>query len=338
MSLFQSSSEIEAGRLAQESSYSMEGIRKSDSIVQTTSQSPVRVTDLLQQKLEAQKTIYTEGTGINIQLLVKFIPLRFLDLSSTKMGPSGFVQLLTNLKFLDSTLRVLDVSNNNVGPRPFQAKTKHNKDYKDDEENSLEVDGESSDDDSTKQDIMDIIADHLKSLYLTELRLNNCRLFTKGAIALMKAFSDTSPDTCGATLKMLLLSGNEIYDSFGSSLLSFLHSNAVLEVLDLGFNRFTVQFNDQIRGAYQTTSTTSEEFKLNNLTVNLIGNDCDRLLLDTPALARAKSTNTFRPGQHSSTLSYDHVSINARADYMQRIKLDNQSYARAPRAKINFIA
>jgi hypothetical protein len=311
--------------LIQDSSHTMEGIQRSGS--------PARVANVMQQKLAAKKTLYTDvSAALKIDFTVKFIPLRYLDLSSCHMGSSGLMHLLSNIKFLD-TLRVLDLSNNNIGPRPFQA-GKRDKDYEDNDDlNSV-----SSYDSSTRQDDMDAIADMLRGMSLTDLKMNNCRLYTKGANAVVNALADTSEGNCGASLMVLQLSGNEIYDSFASTLLTFLHANANLQVLDLGFNRLTKQFNDRIRGVYQTTSISPDEFKLNNLSVNFIGNECDRFLLDTPALARAKSTSIFRPNQHSSTVSYDHIPLHARDGYLARVKLENEVYARKPTAKINFVA
>lgn len=308
----------------QSSSHTREGI-------QPSSGPPKRVVDLMQQKLASQKSLYTEAI-LKIELTVKFIPLRYLDVSSCRMGSTGLMHLLSNIKFL-STLRILDLSNNNIGPRPLQAQ--RGKGGKGHEDDAASV---SSGDTSTRQDDMEEIAEMLKGFTLTELKMNNCRLYTKGTNAIINAMADTSEGCCGATLLVLQLSGNEIYDSFSSTLLTFLHSNATLQVLDLGFNRFTNQFNDRVRGVYQTTSTSRDEFKLNNLTVNLVGNECDRLLLDTPGLSRAKSTNIFRPSQHSSTSSYDHISLHARSGYLARLKFDNETYARRPTAKINFIA
>jgi Ran GTPase-activating protein (RanGAP) involved in mRNA processing and transport len=317
--------DMSSSLLLQASSHTMEGISPSTG-------PPKRVVDHMQQKLAAKQSLYTDAI-LKIELTVQFIPLRFLDVSSCRMESIGLLHLLSNIKFL-STLQILDISNNNIGPRPFQTQRgRGGKGHEDDDIASV-----SSGDTSTRQDDIEEIADMLKSFALTELKMNNCRLYTKGANAIIGAMADTSEGCCGATLVVLQLSGNEIYDSFSSTLLTFLHTNATLQVLDLGFNRFTNQFDDRVRGVYQTTSTSRDEFKLNNLTVNLVGNECDRLLLDTPGLARAKSTNIFRSNQHSSISSYDHISLQARSGFLARLKLDNEAYARKPTAKINFIA
>ena len=51
------------------------------------------------------------------KFVVKFIPLKHLNVSTCKFGPKGFIALLESIVRL-TTLETLDVSHNNIGPRP----------------------------------------------------------------------------------------------------------------------------------------------------------------------------------------------------------------------------
>ena len=124
------------------------------------------------------------------------------------------------------TLRVLDLSQNNIGPRPSNVT---GSDYvtitngSEDEASSIATT-------ETKVEAVLHICDLLKRLPLTELKMNRCKLFTKGSMALFKMLSDTGQDTCGHSLKVLQLSGNEIFDSITDSLTMMLKKNTVLQV------------------------------------------------------------------------------------------------------------
>merc|ERR1711916_365070 len=157
--------------------------------------------------------------------------------------------------------------------------------------------------------------------------MNNCRLYTRGCTAVMKMLQTTDSETCGNTLRSLLLSGNDVYNSIAPTLLQLLQSNFKLEVLDLGFNKLTKQFNDDVRGKITTTSASTLEEKVTNLTVTLMGNECDPFLFDAPGMARSKNTTHFRSSLHSSLETYDYVpSGNPRRSFMERVKYDNMAY------------
>lgn len=209
----------------------------------------------------------------------------------------------------------------------------------DDISKGTESDDESVDSSEAKLDKMDVMAQFFEKMQLRELKMNNCRLYTKGTTAMMKMLLTTDPETCGNTLRSLLLSGNDIYNSIAPTLIQLLKTNFKLEVLDLGFNKLTKQFDDDVRGKITTTSSSTNEEKLNNLTVTLMGNDCDPFLFDAPGMARSKATTHFRSSRHSSLETYDYVpSGNARKSFMDRVKFDNMGFERNRNVKHNTIS
>ena len=86
-------------------------------------------------------------------------------------------------------------------------------------------------------------------------------------------------------------------------------------------------------------ATGTNEEKLNNLTVTLMGNECDPFLFDAPGMARSKATTHFRSSRHSSLETYDYVpSGNARKSFMDRVKFDNMGFERNRNVKHNTIS
>ena len=150
--------------------------------------------DNAEAKLHLSATVSTFVSASQLQ--VRFIPLKRLNVSTCKFGTRGLLALLESLVRL-TTLEVLDLSHNNIGPRPsYMTATK-------DDEDERESDEESEDSSEANLDKMSVVADFIKRMQLRELKMNNCRLYTKGSCAIMKALCETEPETCGATLKVL---------------------------------------------------------------------------------------------------------------------------------------
>lgn len=126
-----------------------------------------------------------------------------------------------------------------------------------------------------------------------ELRLNGCALGSKGASALMNALNATSAGTLGAELRVLHLADNDLHDSAAEAVNKLLNANMRLEVLDLGFNKFTPDCADVMQSAKGVGSSTRKEKKLLSLHVNMTGNACDPFMLDMPGMARSKSGFRF---------------------------------------------
>ena len=120
--------------------------------------------------------------------------------------------------------------------------------------------------------------------------------------------------------------------------MELLESNFQLEVLDLGFNKLTKEFDKDVKGIITTTSVSDNAAKLKNLTVTLMGNECDPFLFDAPGMARSKNTTHFRSARHSSTETFEYVPKNARKSFMERVKFDNMAFGQNSPAKANFIA
>ena len=172
------------------------------------------------------------------------------------------------------------------------------------------------------------VAACLHATCISEMRLNGCNLRSKGASALLKVITDTAQNTLGHSLRALYIADNQIHDRTAEHLSRLLRVNMVLEVLDLGFNLFTPACAEDMQRAKGVTSGDRKEKKLLDLTVNMVGNDCDPYILDTPGMARSKST--FRFGVKASTeddlnQGFSHVPENARKLHLLRLDANNHA-------------
>jgi hypothetical protein len=109
----------------------------------------------------------------------------------------------------------------------------------------------------------------------------------------MNAINSTAAGTLGAELRVLHLADNDLHDSAAEAVNRLLNANMRLEVLDLGFNKFTPECADVMQSAKGVDSSTRKEKKLLSLHVNMMGNTCDPFMLDMPGMARSKSGFRF---------------------------------------------
>jgi len=216
-------------------------------------------------------------------------PLRKLDVNCCGLDAVGALKIVTAVASRPC-IEFLDISNNSIGP-----------------------------------DVDDILQP-LKLCRLVELYLNNCKLQSRGAASLLKMLQTTNPNTLGASLRVLALSNNDIHDPCAQSVHDFLKTNAIISMLDLGFNNFTNQSRNVFQNSIDINSESSSEFKLYDLSINLIGNPCDRSLLDYAGFGRSKQNFRFgvngRPDfeslKYSSRSNYDHISYLARPHHVAR--------------------
>lgn len=216
-------------------------------------------------------------------------PLRKLDVNCCGLDSTGALKIVTAVA-ARPCIEFLDLSNNAIGPE------------------------------------VDEMLQQLKLCHLIELFLNNCKLQSRGAASLFKILQTTVTNTLGASLRVLTLSNNDIHDPCAQSLHDFLKSNSIITMLDLGFNKFTNQSKDVFNRAIDINSESTAEFKLYDLSVNLIGNQCDNSLLDYFGFGRSKTTFRFgingRPDfdtlKYSSRFNYDHVSYLSRPHHIER--------------------
>ncbi len=189
------------------------------------------------------------------------------------------------------------------------------------------------------------VGDHLEDIAgdialsaCRELQLNQCQLMAKSAITIFNILCCTSavekpaPDgnKLGSTLRALYLANNDIHDSVVSSLCHMLQQNIVLEHLDLGFNQLTDAITPQLKETVAVTSTSSLAQKVSSLSVNVLGNRCDKYALDLPGMSRSKVV--FRYGVNSSLADgvndgYSHISQVARKHFFLRKEMDTERRA-----------
>jgi Ran GTPase-activating protein (RanGAP) involved in mRNA processing and transport len=155
---------------------------------------------------------------------------------------------------------------------------------------------------------------------LSELHLNMCSLGTKGSVAVFNMLGDASAKV-GLSLQSLYLSGNDINDSAGEALCNMLQNNVFLEILDLGFNQFTDHHSVLFRKTITVTSVTEATKKAFELHINMLGNDCDPYIFETPGMARAKSTFKFGiKSNYKDPLNggFSHITASCRGQFMVR--------------------
>lgn len=229
-------------------------------------------------------------------------PLKRLDLSSCSFSGEGTAQILGAVAARGFLERV-DLSNNEIGSDNLPAYAA------------------------------------LGRCVLQDMRLNSCKMCSKGANILFKTLADSSTPLAGS-LRFCYLSGNEISDSSADALCAVLESNTVLEAVDLGFNMFTERHAVELRRAGSVQSHSSTLKKLTDLSINLVGNKCDPYMLETPGLSRAKSNfifgtqpNSFDPANHG----YSHIPHCSRGHFMARKELDNQYRTFVPLKPLNTI-
>lgn len=222
---------------------------------------------------------------------VRRLQLLSVDVSCTGITGTGAASLVEALSH-NKVLRVLDLSDNNLGG-----------------------------------DYCNQIGSFLIRLKLLAiLRMNRCRIQTKGANSLLRLFGDdligldnSSNDSLG--LRTLELSGNEIKDSFAEPLRRFLEVNNLLQYLDIGFNELTDEGLRDVRSALKVVGSSAMLKKYNELNINLIGNPCDPYFLEMPNQSRAKATMTYSTN-FSKPLG--HVPLSCRDQFIQRENMFNK--------------
>ena len=97
--------------------------------------------------------------------------------------------------------------------------------------------------------------------------------------------------------------------------------------------RFFLLSKNVFKNSIDINSTSSPEFKLYDLSINLIGNKCDNNLLDYAGFGRSKTNFRFgingRPDfeslKFSSRGNYDHISYLSRPHHIDR-KITNDRF------------
>ena len=168
--------------------------------------------------------------------------------------------------------------------------------------------------------------DNLGRLFVKELQLNSCALQSKGGAAILMKLSDPSSELA-SSLKFCYIANNEISDSASPALCAFLENNTVLEILDLGFNLISGLHAEKLQRAQQVQSKSTQSKKVFQLSINLIGNNCDPYLLQPPGLSRAAENFKFgvqRNFADSANQGYSHVASAARGHFLARKEVDDQ--------------
>ena len=184
-------------------------------------------------------------------------------------------------------------------------------------------------------DHLDDIAGDLALSECRELQLNQCQLMAKSASTIFGILCHTKPvakpapygTMLGSKLRALYLANNDIHDSVVSSLCPMLQQNMVLEHLDLGFNQLTDAITPSLKETVAVTSTSSLAAKVSSLSVNLLGNNCDKYALDLPGMSRSKIV--FRFGVNASLADgmndgYSHISQAARKHFFLRKEMETE--------------
>lgn len=217
-------------------------------------------------------------------------PLKKVDVNCCGLDNAGAVKIISAVASRPSIV-FLDVSNNSVGPD------------------------------------IDQLLEKLRCCQLVELYLNNCKLQSKGAASLFKMLKHVNAGSLGATLRVLTLANNDIHDPCAQSVHDFLKKNYVISMLDLGFNNFTNHSKSIFQNSIDVNSESPPEFKLYDLSINLIGNKCDNSLLEFSSFGRSKATWRYgingRPDfdqlKYSTRRNYDHISYLSRPHHLDRV-------------------
>ena len=238
-------------------------------------------------------------------------PLKKIDVSGCGLDNAGSFKIISAIASRPS-ISFLDISNNNIGTD------------------------------------IELILDKLKVCQLIELYLNNCKLQSKGATSLFKMLKNISTGSLGSCLRVLTLANNDIHDPCAQSIHEFLKENFIISMLDLGFNKFTNHSKSIFDKTIDITSESSPEFKLYDLSINLVGNTCDNNLLEYSSFGRSKATWRYgingRPDfddlKFSTRQNYDHVSYLSRGHHINRMNNDNRFNEEHPsyKSKINTIS
>lgn len=129
---------------------------------------------------------------------------------------------------------------------------------------------------------------YLSCCNLLDLRLNRTSLCVESAISLFKVLgsvdgSFTGVNTLGRTLKALSLVSNNLYDGppILKTLVNLMSNNHTLELLDIGFNRFTLDMLESIKGSLLLSESHLKR-RMSPLTVNVMGNKCEPYAVNVP--------------------------------------------------------
>jgi Ran GTPase-activating protein (RanGAP) involved in mRNA processing and transport len=129
---------------------------------------------------------------------------------------------------------------------------------------------------------------YLSCCNLLDLRLNRTNLCVESAISLFKVLgsvdgSFTGVSTLGRTLKALSLVSNNLYDGppIIKTLVNVMSNNHTLELLDIGFNGFTSDVSESIKGSLLLSESHLKR-RMSPLTVNVIGNKCEPYAVTVP--------------------------------------------------------
>jgi Ran GTPase-activating protein (RanGAP) involved in mRNA processing and transport len=188
---------------------------------------------------------------------------------------------------------------------------------------------------------IDQLLEKLGCCQLVELYLNNCKLRSKGAASLFKMLKHVNAGSLGATLRVLTLANNDIHDPCAQSVHDFLKKNYIISMLDLGFNNFTNHSKSIFQNSIDVNSESPPEFKLYDLSINLIGNKCDNSLLEFSSFGRSKATWRYgingRPDfdqlKYSTRRNYDHISYLSRPHHLDRVINDIRFHDEHPEYK-----
>lgn len=181
----------------------------------------------------------------------------------------------------------------------------------------------------------------LRSKQMVTLRMNRCRIQTKGGNSLLRLFADdmlSSVDNStsdGLGLRSLEIAENEIKDSFSDSLRRYLEVNNVIQFLDLGFNELTDEGLRDVKTTLTVVGSSTSLKKYNELHINLVGNPCDPYFLEMPNQSRAKAT--MRYSTHGSH-SLSHVPLSTRDQFVKREDMQNKLNVRGMFVPKNHVA
>jgi Leucine-rich repeat (LRR) protein len=134
-------------------------------------------------------------------------------------------------------------------------------------------------------------------------------------------------------IRVLSLSGNDVHNPVGKDLFWLLERNMNLAFLDMGFNNITDAVKKHVVGSLTVVSTSSDDKKLRDLHINMVGNPCDQSLFETPSLTRSKVTFQFA----LSGGSHSHVPKQEVDAFKQRLEYSLQSHRANPTPIPNFI-
>eukprot|EP01041_Mallomonas_annulata_P006522 gene6522-13185_t len=192
-------------------------------------------------------------------------------------------------------------------------------------------------DNTIGREIQDL-SQEIVSCKFKELLLNRCKLGTRGACFIFDSLIPLNDVCCGNFIQRLSMAENEVQDEVSTGLRQFLQQNHTIQYIDLGFNALTNRIKDEVFNILEVTPKSNIDSKVNELSINLLGNKCDQFALEMPCHARSKTTLRYLPPNAMVPDLGTGISVNAIESYRMQKMAANKAHMLSPSIQINRIS